>query len=208
MVRENLIFIRSRINSRRSRRRPGDGGKSTSVFWTRRTLWLLGTLLDFLIKIVSDGLIFTPTAYFSSMWNILDTLVLCVDVVIVMANRVFIHMELVFQRAINVLVSLRMFRVLSRNKMQRRSIGDTDVTFDWVRHQTHVCHFPGIRHRRSVAYLLWVSLASATNTDVTQSVSSSTYVTKTDIDQYSCDLREDTYWNSPKYDFDWIGRRY
>ena len=35
MVRENLIFIRGRINSRRSRRRPGDGGKSTSVFFGR-----------------------------------------------------------------------------------------------------------------------------------------------------------------------------
>ena len=165
-------------------------------------------LLDFLIKIVSDGLIFTPTAYFSSMWNILDTLVLCVDVVIVAGPIVFSSIwNWYFQRAINVLVSLRMFRVLSRNtKMQRLVVSVTQT-------------LPSIGSVIKLTFAIFLAFAIVgvrifggkfgfceQILDVTQSVSSSTYVTKRlDIDQYSCDLREDTYWNSPKYDFDWIG---
>jgi hypothetical protein len=165
-------------------------------------------LLDFLIKIVSDGLIFTPTAYFSSMWNILDTLVLCVDVVIVAGPIVFSSIwNWYFQRAINVLVSLRMFRVLSRNtKMQRLVVSVTQT-------------LPSIGSVIKLTFAIFLAFAIVgvrifggkfgfceQILDVTQSVSSSTYITKRlDIDQYSCDLREDTYWNSPKYDFDWIG---
>ena len=165
-------------------------------------------LLDFLIKIVSDGLIFTPTAYFSSMWNILDTLVLCVDVVIVAGPIVFSSIwNWYFQRAINVLVSLRMFRVLSRNtKMQRLVVSVTQT-------------LPSIGSVIKLTFAIFLAFAIVgvrifggkfgfceQILGVTQSVSSSTYVTKRlDIDQYSCDLREDTYWNSPKYDFDWIG---
>ena len=46
-------------------------------------------LLDFLIKIVANGMMFTPTAYFSSMWSILDTFVLCVDLIIVAGQSCF-----------------------------------------------------------------------------------------------------------------------
>ena len=165
-------------------------------------------LLDFMIKIISHGLIFTPTAYFSSMWNILDAFVLCVDVIIVAGPIVFSSIwNWYFQRAINVLVSLRMFRVLSRNvKMQRLVISVAQT-------------LPSIGSVIKLTFAIFLAFAIVgvrifggkfgfceQILDVRQSVSSSTYVTqKLDIDQYSCDLRDDTYWNTPKYDFDWIG---
>ena len=142
------------------------------------------------------------------MWNILDTLVLCVDVVIVAGPIVFSSIwNWYFQRAINVLVSLRMFRVLSRNtKMQRLVVSVTQT-------------LPSIGSVIKLTFAIFLAFAIVgvrifggkfgfceQILAVTQSVSSSTYITKRlDIDQYSCDLREDTYWNSPKYDFDWIG---
>lgn len=165
-------------------------------------------LLDFLIKIVANGMMFTPTAYFSSMWSILDTFVLCVDLIIVAGPIVFSSVwNWYFQRAINVMVSLRTFRVLSRNtKMQRLVISVAQT-------------LPSIGSVIKLTFAIFLSFAiigvrifggkfgfCEQILDVTQSVSSTSYMTKRlDIDQHSCDLRDDTYWNSPKYDFDWIG---
>ena len=163
-------------------------------------------LLDFCIKIVANGLMFTPTAYFSSMWNILDTFVLSVDVIIVAGPIVLSSIwNWYFQRAINVLISLRTLRVLSRNnKMQRLVVAIAQT-------------LPSVGSVIKLTFAIFLAFAIVgvrifggqfgfcDELTRNQNISQHTDIATFGLDQYACGLRDDTFWNAPKYDFDWVG---
>jgi voltage-dependent calcium channel len=47
-------------------------------------------LVEFIIKIIADGFMFTPNAYVRSIWNILDFFILCGLLVNVITGLIFV----------------------------------------------------------------------------------------------------------------------
>ena len=73
-------------------------------------------MLEFLIKVVADGLIFTPNAYFLNSWNWIDFIVLVSLWIDVVAN---LYGDQVLGRAVSGIKALRALRFLSISETSR-----------------------------------------------------------------------------------------
>ncbi|KAH7925746.1 hypothetical protein BV22DRAFT_1128786 [Leucogyrophana mollusca] len=79
-------------------------------------------VLEFLIKIIADGLIFTPNAYVRSIWNILDFLILTGVLVNVSFTLVFIGGLGRFVHALKALRALRLITLIDKMRSTFESL--------------------------------------------------------------------------------------
>jgi voltage-dependent calcium channel len=71
-------------------------------------------VLEFLIKVVADGFLFTPNAYIHSIWNILDFIVMVGILVNVSTSLVFIGGLSRFTRSLKALRALRLITLIDK----------------------------------------------------------------------------------------------
>ncbi|KAF8548118.1 hypothetical protein OG21DRAFT_1489654 [Imleria badia] len=84
--------------------------------WFHVTEATFGLILvvEFLIKIIADGLLFTPNAYIRSIWNILDFVIMVGIVVNVSFTLVFVSGLSRFIRALKALQALRFMTLIDK----------------------------------------------------------------------------------------------
>ncbi|TFK51284.1 hypothetical protein OE88DRAFT_1800091 [Heliocybe sulcata] len=89
-------------------------------------------LIDFVIKIVADGFIFTPNHYFKSIWNILDLAILLGVLVNLTTGLIFIGGLSRFTRALKALRALRLITLVEimRSTFQSLIISGAARIFD------------------------------------------------------------------------------
>ncbi|KAF5368727.1 hypothetical protein D9757_010428 [Collybiopsis confluens] len=89
-------------------------------------------LIEFLIKIVADGLLFTPNAYIRRIWNIIDFVILTGILVNVTTGLIFIGGLSRFTRSLKALRALRLITLFERmrNSFQSLIISGASRIFD------------------------------------------------------------------------------
>lgn len=82
----------------------------------------LTLLLEFFIKVLADGFIFTPNAYLRSIWNVLDLFILTGLLVNVTTTLVFIGGLSRFTRALKALRALRLITLVEKMRTTFQSL--------------------------------------------------------------------------------------
>ena len=92
----------------------------------------LTLILEFIIKVIADGFIFTPNAYLRSIWNILDLFILSGLIVNVTTSLVFIGGLSRFTRSLKALRALRLITLIDimRNTFQSLIISGVSRILD------------------------------------------------------------------------------
>ncbi|KAL4071924.1 Ion transport protein-domain-containing protein, partial [Scleroderma citrinum] len=86
------------------------GVRQSAWFNVAEATFGLALFVEFLIKIIADGLLFTPNAYVRSMWNVIDFVILVGILVNVGLNMVYLaHLN----RFIHALKALRALRLIT-----------------------------------------------------------------------------------------------
>ena len=70
-------------------------------------------LLEFIIKVIADGFVFTPNAYVRSIWNILDFFILVGILVNIFSSLIFIAGISRFTRSLKALRALRLITLIN-----------------------------------------------------------------------------------------------
>ncbi|TFK38523.1 high-affinity cell membrane calcium channel [Crucibulum laeve] len=78
--------------------------------------------VEFLIKIIADGFVFTPNAYVRSIWNILDFLIMVGIIVNVSTGLIFIGGLSRFTRSLKALRALRLITLIDRMRFTFQSL--------------------------------------------------------------------------------------
>lgn len=92
------------------------------------TAFGLTLVVEFLIKIVADGLIFTPNAYVRSIWNVLDFIILAGLIVNLTTTLIFIGGLSRFTRALKALRALRLITLIDKMRNTFQSLIISGVT--------------------------------------------------------------------------------
>ena len=79
-------------------------------------------LVEFLIKIIADGFLFTPNAYIKSIWNFLDLIILTGFLVNITTNLVFIGGLSRLTRALKALPALRLITLVDQMRYTVQSL--------------------------------------------------------------------------------------
>ncbi|KAI0073340.1 hypothetical protein K474DRAFT_1666711 [Panus rudis PR-1116 ss-1] len=79
-------------------------------------------LLEFIIKIIADGLFFTPNSYIRSIWNILDFLILVGILINVLTGLVFIGGLSRLTRSLKALRALRLITLIDKMRSTFESL--------------------------------------------------------------------------------------
>ena len=79
-------------------------------------------LVEFLIKIVADGLMFTPNAYVRSIWNVLDFIILTGVLVNVTTSLIFIGGLSRLTRSLKALRALRLITLIEKMRSTFQSL--------------------------------------------------------------------------------------
>ncbi|KAJ3847312.1 Ion transport protein-domain-containing protein [Lentinula lateritia] len=89
-------------------------------------------LLEFIIKIIADGFLFTPNAYIRSIWNVIDFVILSGILVNVTTGLIFIGGLSRFTRSLKALRALRLITLFDRmrNSFQSLIISGASRIFD------------------------------------------------------------------------------
>ncbi|KAJ3763499.1 Ion transport protein-domain-containing protein [Lentinula raphanica] len=89
-------------------------------------------LLEFIIKIIADGFLFTPNAYIRSIWNVIDFVILAGILVNVTTGLIFIGGLSRFTRSLKALRALRLITLFDRmrNSFQSLIISGASRIFD------------------------------------------------------------------------------
>lgn len=92
----------------------------------------LTLILEFIIKIIADGFVFTPNAYLRSIWNVLDLFILSGLIVNVTTSLVFIGGLSRFTRSLKALRALRLITLIEimRNTFQSLIISGVSRIMD------------------------------------------------------------------------------
>ncbi|KAF8632710.1 hypothetical protein AX15_001734 [Amanita polypyramis BW_CC] len=86
------------------------------------TVFGLTLLVEFLIKIVADGFLFTPNAYVKSIWNVLDFFVMVGLVVNVTTGLIFVGGLSRLTRALKALPALKLITLVDRMRYTFQSL--------------------------------------------------------------------------------------
>ena len=86
------------------------------------TAFGLTLLIEFLIKIIADGFLFTPNAYIKSIWNVLDMIILSGFLVNVTTNLAFIGGLSRLTRALRALPALRLITLVDQMRYTFQSL--------------------------------------------------------------------------------------
>jgi voltage-dependent calcium channel len=86
------------------------------------TAFGLTLLLEFLIKIIADGFIFTPNAYVRSIWNVLDLFILVGLLVNLTTALIFVGGLSRFTRSLKALRALRLITLIERMRTTFQSL--------------------------------------------------------------------------------------
>ncbi|GAW02071.1 calcium channel subunit cch1 [Lentinula edodes] len=89
-------------------------------------------LLEFIIKVIADGFLFTPNAYIRSIWNVIDFVILSGILVNVTTGLIFIGGLSRFTRSLKALRALRLITLFDRmrNSFQSLIISGASRIFD------------------------------------------------------------------------------
>lgn len=79
-------------------------------------------LVEFLIKIIADGFLFTPNAYIKSIWNVLDLIILIGFLVNITTNLVFIGGLSRLTSALKALPALRLITLVDQMRYTVQSL--------------------------------------------------------------------------------------
>ena len=79
-------------------------------------------LVEFVIKIIADGLVFTPNAYILSIWNVLDLLILIGIMINVTTGIVFIGGLSRLTRSLKALRALRLITLVEKMRTTFESL--------------------------------------------------------------------------------------
>lgn len=79
-------------------------------------------LVEFIIKIIADGFLFTPNAYIRSIWNILDLLILIGLLVNVTTGLIFVGGLSRFTRSLKALRALRLITLIEKMRSTFESL--------------------------------------------------------------------------------------
>ncbi|KII90373.1 hypothetical protein PLICRDRAFT_173801 [Plicaturopsis crispa FD-325 SS-3] len=82
----------------------------------------LTLLVEFLIKVIADGFVFTPNAYLRSIWNVLDLFILAGLLVNVTTTLIFIGGLSRITRSLKALRSLRLITLIDRMRNTFQSL--------------------------------------------------------------------------------------
>lgn len=85
-------------------------------------------LVEFLIKIIADGFVFTPNAYILSIWNVLDFSIMVGILVNVVTGLVFVGGMSRFTRALKALRALRLITLIDKMRYTFESLILSGVT--------------------------------------------------------------------------------
>lgn len=88
----------------------------------------LTLVVEFLIKVIADGLVFTPNAYLRSIWNILDFFILAGLIVNLTTTLIFIGGLSRFTRSLKALRALRLITLIDRMRNTFQSLILSGVT--------------------------------------------------------------------------------
>jgi voltage-dependent calcium channel len=90
-------------------------GRSRSAwFESAETAFGFTLFLEFLIKIIADGFLFTPNAYLKSIWNCLDFIIMVGIIVNVTTSLIFIGGLSRFTRSLKALRALRLITLIDK----------------------------------------------------------------------------------------------
>ncbi|KAI0919913.1 hypothetical protein AcV5_001858 [Taiwanofungus camphoratus] len=93
-----------------------------SWFDIAETAFGLTLFLEFVIKIVADGLIFTPNAYVRSIWNVLDFLIMIGNLVNVTTGLIFVGGLSRLTRSLKALRALRLITLIDKMRSTFESL--------------------------------------------------------------------------------------
>lgn len=93
-----------------------------SWFDIAETSFGLVLFVEFLIKIIADGFLFTPNAYIRSIWNILDFMIMAGLVVNVTTGLIFIGGLSRFTRSLKALRALRLITLIEKMRSTFESL--------------------------------------------------------------------------------------
>jgi hypothetical protein len=88
----------------------------------------LTLVVEFLIKVVADGFVFTPNAYVRSIWNVLDLFILAGLIVNLTTTLIFIGGLSRFTRALKALRALRLITLIDMMRNTFQSLIISGVT--------------------------------------------------------------------------------
>jgi voltage-dependent calcium channel len=88
----------------------------------------LTLVVEFLIKIIADGFVFTPNAYVRSIWNVLDLIILAGLIVNLTTTLIFIGGLSRFTRALKALRALRLITLIDKMRNTFQSLIISGVT--------------------------------------------------------------------------------
>jgi voltage-dependent calcium channel len=92
------------------------------------TAFGLTLVVEFLIKVVADGFVFTPNAYVRSIWNVLDLFILAGLIVNLTTTLIFIGGLSRFTRALKALRALRLITLIDMMRNTFQSLIISGVT--------------------------------------------------------------------------------
>jgi hypothetical protein len=78
--------------------------------------------LEFVIKVIADGFIFTPNAYVKSIWNVLDLFIMVGLIINVSTNLIIVGGLSRFTRALRALPTLRLITLVDRMRYTFQSL--------------------------------------------------------------------------------------
>jgi len=99
-----------------------NGTTRGSWFDIANTVFGLTLVVEFLIKIIADGFLFTPNAYTKSGWNILDLFIMIGVVISVATGLVFIGGLSRLTRALRALPALRLITLIDKMRYTFKSL--------------------------------------------------------------------------------------
>lgn len=99
-----------------------NGVNRGSWFDIANTAFGLTLVVEFLIKVIADGLLFTPNAYIKSGWNILDLIIMIGVLVSVATGLVFIGGLSRLTRALRALPALRLITLIDKMRYTFKSL--------------------------------------------------------------------------------------
>lgn len=93
-----------------------------SWFDIAETAFGLSLFVEFLIKIIADGFVFTPNAYIRSIWNVLDFLIMVGLVINVATGLIFIGGLTRLTRSLKALRALRLITLIDKMRLTFESL--------------------------------------------------------------------------------------
>lgn len=79
-------------------------------------------VVEFIIKVIADGFLFTPNAYIRSIWNVLDFFIMCGILVNIITGLIFIGGMSRFTRALKALRALRLITLIDKMRNTFQSL--------------------------------------------------------------------------------------